>query len=358
MNPDIRSQRKAEHLEAVRTLGDAKDRSWFGDISLLPNCAPETDWNDVSLATDLCGVPLSSPIIINAMTGGTDEAEDINRRLAQAARRHGLAMAVGSETAALRDTAWAHTYTVVREENPDGVVIANVGMNSEPDLARRAVSLIGAQLLQVHWNVAQELFMAEGDRDFRGALDRLAETAGTAGVPVIAKEVGQGVAGPEAVKFVEAGVSAIDVGGRGGTNFIAVEAWRRNHLLSEQWQQWGLPTPVTLCEVLSAVGGQVDVVASGGIRDGHDIAKALALGASAVGIAGPFLRLVSQPDGDAALDAYIEELHWTLRSLLVMTGSRNWDELQRRPVVLGGRVRAWLSARGLDDFAVRLGTRA
>ncbi|SHJ96905.1 type 2 isopentenyl-diphosphate Delta-isomerase [Alicyclobacillus tolerans] len=357
VHSDIRSRRKAEHLEAVKQLGDTGGSSWFEDISLLSNCAPELAWEDVALETHLCGIRLPSPILINAMTGGTEEAYEINKKLAAAARRHGLAMAVGSETAGLSNDRWARTYTVVREENPDGVVIANVGMNTDPDVAKRAVQLIGAQLLQVHWNVAQELFMPEGDRNFHGALVRLHQTVQSVGVPVIAKEVGQGIASEQAERFVAAGVSAIDVGGRGGTNFIAVEAWRRNHLLSDQWQQWGLPTPVTLCEVLGAVGGKIDVVASGGIRNGHDIAKSISLGASAVGIAGPFLRLLSQPEGEKALDAYIEELHWTLHALLVMTGSKNWHALRQRPIVIGGRVREWLSIRGLDKWVRRLGRR-
>ncbi|MBX5436631.1 MAG: type 2 isopentenyl-diphosphate Delta-isomerase [Alicyclobacillaceae bacterium] len=350
----LRRRRKVEHLQAVRALGDNPlSTTWLEWVTLIPNCVPEMSWSEVSLETELCGIRLQSPVIINAMTGGAEQAYDVNRRLALAAKRHGLAMAVGSETAALRDPDVRRTYEVVRETYPEGVLIGNVGMGSGPAAARFAVDLINAQLLQIHFNAAQELFMAEGDRDFRGALDALRAVADSVDVPVIAKEVGQGVAAMEAERFVEAGVGAIDVGGRGGTNFVAIEAWRRGLSLAEDWQQWGISTAAAVCEVVDAVAGRADVVASGGIRTGHDVAKAMALGASAVGIAGSLLRLLDHPDGDSALDSYLEELHWTLRALLVLTGSRNWEELRSRPLVISGPLRDWLTARGRTDFLTR-----
>ncbi|MCL6547732.1 MAG: type 2 isopentenyl-diphosphate Delta-isomerase, partial [Alicyclobacillus sp.] len=276
---EVRRRRKAEHLDAVRSLSDnPQSTTWFEHVSLIPNCAPEVAWEEVSLQTELCGLTLASPIIINAMTGGAEPAYEVNRRLAMAAKRHGLAMAVGSETAALKDPSMAYTYQVVREVYPEGVLIGNVGMGADLASARFAVDLIGAQILQVHWNAAQELFMEEGDRDFRGALARLQEVAQGVGVPVIAKEVGQGVCAEAAVRFADAGVRAVDVGGRGGTNFVAVEAWRRGLALADSWQQWGISTAAALCEVVDAVGTRVDVIASGGIRSGHDVVKAMALG--------------------------------------------------------------------------------
>lgn len=353
-SPDAaRQRRKAEHLSAVRSLGDVGPAAGFGDVQLLPDCAPELDWDDVDLATSLAGVPLASPVVINAMTGGAAESGEVNRRLAWAARRHGLAMAVGSEKAALRDAAVAGTYSVVRRVHPEGVRIANVGMGSSAAEARAAVELIGARLLQVHFNAGQELFMTEGDRRFRGALAALGEVCGGAGVPVIAKEVGQGVAASEAERFVAAGAAAVDVGGRGGTNFLAVEAWRRGAQLAPGWEIWGIPTAAAVCEAVGVLRGRADVVASGGLRTGHDVAKAMALGASACGIAGPLLRLLAEPEGDAALDAFLAEVHWTLRAVLLLTGSRNWAELRRRPLVVTGGLRAWLQARGLEDVLRR-----
>ncbi|MDI3299554.1 MAG: type 2 isopentenyl-diphosphate Delta-isomerase [Bacillota bacterium] len=349
----LRQRRKVEHLEAARALGDTGARPGFDDVQLLPDCVPEVDWEEVELGTTLCGVALASPLIINAMTGGAPESGEINRRLAEAARRHGLAMAVGSEKAALRDRAVADTYAVARRANPGGVLIANVGMGTRAAEARAAVELIDAQLLQVHFNAGQELFMAEGERRFRGALEAFHEVCAGAGVPVIAKEVGQGIAAPEAERLVALGAAGVDVGGRGGTNFLAVESWRRGMKLPAGWESWGIPTAAALCEVVDAVGDRADVVASGGIRSGLEVAKAMALGAAAVGVAAPFVRLLATPDGDAAVDAYIEEIHWSLRAALVLTGSRNWAELRRRPVVITGALREWLSARGRETFLGR-----
>ncbi|WP_067933778.1 type 2 isopentenyl-diphosphate Delta-isomerase [Alicyclobacillus kakegawensis] len=356
-----RRRRKAEHLAAVREIGDnAYSTTWLEDLHLIPDCMPELAWDEVSLHTQLCGVALASPIVINAMTGGAPESYEVNRRLAMVAKKHHLAMAVGSETSALRDPDMAYTYEVIREVNPDGVVIANVGMGCTAEDAKRAVDLVGANLLQVHWNVAQELFMAEGDRDFHGAPDALAQVVAEIDVPVIAKEVGQGIAAEQARRFVQLGVDGIDVGGVGGTNFMAVEAHRRGWQLAASWHQWGLTTAASLCEVVGTVGDKVDVVASGGIRTAHDIVKSMAVGASAVGIAGEFLRRVSGADERAALDAvdhYVEELHWSLRTLLILTGSRTWQDMRTRPVVVTGRLREWLEARGFADFAVGLARR-
>jgi isopentenyl-diphosphate delta-isomerase len=353
----IRRRRKQEHLDGVRALTDHQDGAWFDDVRFIPNCAPETNWDDVSIATALCGLSLPSPIIINAMTGGTAEAYEINRRLARVAKKYGIAMAVGSETAALRDPAMRHTYQVVREVYPDGVLLANVGMGTSPQDAAQAINLIGAQILQVHWNTAQEIFMREGDRQFVGALDQLAAVIQSVAVPVMAKEVGQGMAREEIGRFVSAGVHAIDVGGLGGTNFMAVEAWRQGRRLDHEWLSWGIPTAASLCEALTAVPDGIAVVASGGMRSGHDIAKALALGAQAVGIAGPALKLISQPDGEGQLDQFLADLEWTLKAILVLSGCRNWDQLRRRPLLVTGRLREWLQLRGLGSWLHRLARR-
>ncbi len=350
-----RQRRKLEHIQAVSTLPD-QGGTGFEDVRLVPVSASECDFDEVSVDVDFLGCRMAFPMIINAMTGGTVESGQINRRLAAFAARHGLAMAVGSETTALRDRKTAPSYTVVREQNPDGVLIANVGMGTRGDVAREAVGLIDADLLQVHWNTAQELFMPEGDRKFSGLLARLEDVCQAVDVPVIAKEVGQGMSGDAAQVFLAHGARAIDIGGRGGTNFIAVEAWRRGMALDEEWAAWGIPTVTSLIEVTSAVDGRVPVVASGGIRTGHDVAKSIALGAQVVGVAGPLLRL-AKSDDEAALDRWFEQVAWTLRAIMVLTGCRRLTDLRSRPAVVGGITRQWLAARGygprLDAMAER-----
>ncbi len=350
-----RQRRKLEHIQAVSTLPD-QGGTGLEDVHLVPVSASECDFDDVSVAVDFLGYRLAFPMIINAMTGGTIESGRINCRLAAFAARHGLAMAVGSETAALRDPGTAPSYTVVREKNPDGVIIANVGMGTGGDWAREAIELIDADLLQVHWNTAQELFMPEGDRRFSGLLARLHDVCQAVDVPVIAKEVGQGMGGDAARDFLAHGARAIDVGGLGGTNFIAVEAWRRGVTLDEEWAAWGIPTAASVVEVTAAVDGRVPVVASGGIRTGHDLAKCIALGAQTVGVAGPLLRL-AMSDDEAALDRWFEHMAWTLRAIMVLMGARTLSDLRGSPAVVGGVTRQWLVARGyrarLEAMAAR-----
>jgi len=361
--PDVaRQRRKLEHIAGVMAQSDTRRAAGFADVSLLPCALPDVAWDSIDLRTSVCGCALQSPIVINAMTGGAPETRAINRELAQAARRHGLAMAVGSQTAALHDPAVAATYQVVRDECPNGVVIANVGMGTPAQDAQQAIDMIAADLLQVHLNVAQELFMPEGDRDFSHALEALGETARTVTVPVIAKEVGQGIVGSTALQAVAAGVRAIDVGGHGGTSFVEVESRRAGRQLSREWAAWGASTAFALCDCAAlrcaANDDQAldfDLIASGGIRTGHDVAKALALGAGAVGIAGPFLRAALSADPQAALDALIEDLHWSLRALCVLTGASSVAGLSRQPVLITGPLRELLHARGHEEWMLQLG---
>ncbi len=351
-----RERRKHEHIAAVNALAD-QGASGFEDVTLLPESASEIDVDGISLTTELLGCEINSPVLVNAMTGGTDESRRINGLLAEFAARHGLAMAVGSQTAALKDPSVVDTYTIVREKNPSGVIIANVGMGADVKAAQTAVDLIDADMLQVHWNTAQELFMAEGDRHFRGMLDGLKQVANSIHVPTIAKEVGQGMTGPAALRFVECGVHAVDIGGAGGTSFIAIESWRRGMDIERDWQTWGIPTASSLGEVCDSVGSLAEIVASGGIRNGHDVAKALAMGATAVGIAGSIMRLATQEEPERRLDSWLENVHWTLKTIMVLTGARTVNELRERPVMISGPTRNWLDARGHEEYRLVLARR-
>ena len=351
-----RERRKHEHIAAVRALAD-QGASGFQDVALLPVSASEVDLDEVTLDTSLLGRAVSSPILVNAMTGGTDEAREINRRLASFAARHGLAMAVGSQTAALKDPSVSDTYTVTRRVNPSGVLIANVPMGASLRTAQMAVDLIEADLVQVHWNTAQELFMLEGDRQFRGMLAKLEEVASGVSVPVIAKEVGQGMTGTAARRFANCGVGGIDIGGVGGTNFVLIEAWRRGMEIDDEWKHWGIPTAASLGEVAGSVGSSVDIIASGGIRSGHDVAKALAMGATAVGVAGSLLRLVTQDNPDQRLEEWLAYIHGTLKMIMVLTGARTVAEMCARPVLILGRTREWLDARGYEEYCRSLAVR-
>ncbi|HHY37145.1 MAG TPA: type 2 isopentenyl-diphosphate Delta-isomerase [Firmicutes bacterium] len=354
-NPSLRSARKLDHIKYALNLPPGPGTSGFADVHLIHRCLPELAWEEVETTTSLLGLSLSAPIIINAMTGGARDVTEINAALARVAAATGVGLAVGSQRAALEDPLLEETYRIVRKENPRGVILANVSAATRPEDARRAVEMIAADLLQVHLNPAQELVMPEGERDFRGLGDNIGAIVAAVPVPVIVKEVGCGIAAEDALALVETGCKGIDIGGRGGTNFIAIEQARRQGSLGQGLVEWGIPTAVSLVEVAACLKNRdVILIASGGLKSSTDIAKALALGARAVGIAGHFLRLLVQ-EGEERLREEILVLIKELKMLLLLTGKRTPAALAGAPVVVTGATAAWLKARGIsvEDLASR-----
>ncbi|MDK2784367.1 MAG: isopentenyl-diphosphate Delta-isomerase [Bacillota bacterium] len=328
----LRAQRKNEHLRLVLSLTDGPGKTGFEDVLLLPEAVPDLAFLAIDLSTDFCGLELPFPILINALTGGTAEAARINARLAQVAKETGLPMAVGSQKIALEEPGLAYTFTIVRRINPEGVILANLSAASSPDEARRAVEMLAAQGLQLHLNAAQELTMPEGDRAFFWS-DKIAAIVQSVPVPVIAKEVGSGLTGETAQRLLALGVRGLDLGGKGGTNFIAVEEARRGRK-SLAFLNWGLPTAWSLLDILAACP-EAEVCASGGLRTGLDMAKALALGARLCGVAAPLLRAVVSGGVKAGV-ALVERWKEELRFALALTGAKNLSELRRAPVILKG----------------------
>ncbi len=256
-------------------------------------------------------------------------------------------MAVGSQYAALKNPAVRESYTVVRKNNPDGLLWANLGAHASPDDARRAVEMIGAGAIQIHLNIAQELVMAEGDRDFRGYLDNIAAIAAASKVPVIAKEVGCGIAREQAAALSEAGVKAIDVGGAGGTNFTAIEATRSGVAAGRELLGWGIPTAISAAEVASVLRPGVDLIVSGGVRSPLEAVTALALGGRAVAVAGPLVKLLLK-EGLSAAESWIADFLTGIRRFMLLVGARRTTDLTRVPLVITGASRDWLEARGID----------
>lgn len=338
-----RQARKLEHLwHAARTeLANAD----FGDIHLVNNCLPELDLAQLDLSSEIAGIRLKSPFFINAITGGVEDAQTVNRQLAEAARECGLAMAVGSQMAALEDPDYENTFRVVRDIYPDGIIFANIGAYATAGQALRAVDMVEANALQIHLNVPQELMMAEGDTDFRGYTRNIEQIVSKVPVPVIVKEVGFGMAKEQARILAEIGVAAIDVSGRGGTNFIQIERRRAHHKMAEDLLDWGIPTALAIMEALSGAPG-LDIIASGGLNTGLLAAKALALGACAVGIAGLAVKVLLS-EGVEELVYRFRRLEQELKTVMVMTGARAVQELHRVPVVVTGMTRQWMESRDL-----------
>ncbi len=348
-----RRQRKDQHLAYASNVypGEAD----FSEVELVHNCLPETEWSEVQLRTSLAGMSLPSPLFINAITGGTEEALRVNRSLARVARKGGFAMAVGSQKVGLGDPEAASSFEVVRRFNPAGVIWANLGYYADVETARRAIDMIGADGIQIHLNIPQELAMGEGDTSFKGILEGISELCRDLKVPVMVKEVGFGLSQEQSRLLQEAGVKALDVGGRGGTNFLQVENWRHKGNFKLPFQEWGIPTPISLIETLSAVNGKVDVMSSGGIHGSLEIGKSLALGAKTVGIAGMALRILEKY-GEKALFLRLKRLERELRTIMLMTGSADLQKFSRSPVVVTGYTAEWLRRRGIDvDVLARQG---
>lgn len=309
---------------------------------------PELALEQIDLRTSIAGIPLRSPVLINAMTGGAPGVETINRDLAAVARELGLAMALGSQTAGIKEPAVARSYAVVREVNPDGVIIANLSAEATVEKARTAIDMVGANLLQIHLNAPQELVMPEGDRDFRGMLANIGRLVAALPVPVLVKECGFGMSSETVRRLYDAGVRAVDISGRGGTNFAWIEAQRRpDPDIDPGLQQWGIPTACALAEAASLGLADLDIVASGGITWGSDAAKALALGARAVGVAGAVLRR-HQAGGIDAARAYLKALLGDLACATLLCGAPDLHGLQRRPLVITGETGQWCRLRGVD----------
>lgn len=349
-----RSTRKLDHIRHALSTNEPGYTS-FDEVSFVPNGLPNTSYSDVSLQTDMASFRLSSPIMINAMTGGAEATTAINQKLAIIARERNLAIAVGSQMAALRDSAFENSYRIVRKEHPHGIVFANVGAEATIEQAQAAVDMLEADGLQIHLNVMQELLMPEGDRDFRGYLENIAAIREQLGVPVMVKEVGFGMARETMQKLMEAGISFLDVGGKGGTNFAKVENMRNAHPLP-MFEEWGLTTVESLLEAQDFPHAGVSIMATGGIRHGLDAVKALALGASAVGIAGAMLRLVRTSSLEECLKA-VDEWHHQLRVGMTALGVQNVRDCKRVPVMIVGTTaqRARLRGINLETIARRDG---
>lgn len=299
---------------------------------------PEIDLRQVDSTVQLFGKTVSAPILISSMTGGTEMAAKINRNLAEAAQQHGIAMGLGSQRAAIENADLAASYQV-RKLAPDILLFANIGavqFNYGYGLpeCERAVDMVGADALILHFNVLQEAVQPEGDVNFAGLLNKVEQVCKAISVPVIAKEVGWGFSEKNVRDLANAGVSAIDVAGSGGTSWSEVEYHRAptafHARVAASFANWGIPTADA---ILYAVAGAPDlpVIASGGLRDGIDIAKCVALGATLGGLAGPFLK--TGDDSVEAVDQLIRELTAQFRIAMLCSGVQTIAELRNTPLL-------------------------
>ena len=318
----------------------------FEEVELLHNALPDLSVDDLDVGTQFLGKRLRAPFVITGMTGGTEEAFAVNRDLALIAERYGIAFGLGSQRVMQRDPGTAWTFAL-REFAPTTPLLANIGINQAAGQPTRdlqdLVARVDADALCVHLNPAQELIQAEGDRDFRAGRETLRRLCAELSVPVIVKETGCGISRRVGDSLRRVGVRHVDVSGAGGTSWIRVESLRgkgERRRLGEEFATWGIPTAASLV-MLRGCG--LDLIASGGVRNGLEIAKSIALGARLCGAALPVYRAYRAGGAEGAM-SFIDELMNGLRTAMLLTGSRTLADLERQPVVLGERLKEWVSA--------------
>lgn len=350
-------KRKADHIKiCLNEKAQAKKATTgFENIHFVHKALPEVNKKKINLSTYFLGHKFSAPLMVGAMTGGTEEAEKINANIAQAVEKLGLGMGVGSQRAALEDAELVKTFSVARKKAPNAFLVANIGgvqlvHGYGVKEVKKTVEMIDADAVAIHLNALQEAVQPEGQTDFEGILAKIGEITDKLDKPVIVKETGSGIAAAEAKKLEAAGVKAIDVGGVGGTSFAAVEYYRAQtkekgaRVLGEVFWDWGIPTAASIAEITQT--SKMSVIGSGGIRDGTDVAKALALGASLTSVTQPVLQAaVESADAtESVLSLLIEEL----KNVMFLVGAENVQKLAAVPLVITGKTSKWLKTRGFD----------
>jgi isopentenyl-diphosphate delta-isomerase len=340
ISPSQTETRKADHLRICleedvqfRETTSGLDRYRFTHC-----CLPEIDRTSIDLTSIFLGKRLGAPLLISSMTGGTELAQTINYRLADVAQKYKLAMGVGSQRIAIENPQLGATFAV-RDRAPDILLFANIGAvqlnyNFGLEQCQRIIDLLEADALILHLNPLQECVQTEGDTNFKGLLDKIAKLCGELAVPVIAKEVGNGISAAMAKKLLAAGVAAIDVAGAGGTSWAKIEGERakdaKQRRLGATFADWGIPTAECIVGVRK-VSSEVPLIASGGLQNGLDAAKALALGADVAGLARPFLQAAAQ--SVSALEMLVEVLIAEIATAMFCTGCANLYELKHSGVL-------------------------
>lgn len=352
---EIIKQRKREGIEIpLNNDVQAKTTSTYLEyVKLIHNALPELDYDEIDISTNFLKRKFSAPLIIDSMTGGAPEAARINGRLGELAEKYGFAMGLGSQRAGLESKQLAETYSIARKNAPSAFLIANIGgaqlaKGLTIENIKKIIDMIQADALVIHLNPLQELIQPEGEPKYKGVFSKISEISGDLDVPVIVKEVGAGISKEVAVKLEVAGVSAINVAGAGGTSWAGVEKLRaeasNNDLkthLGEIFWDWGIPTAASLIEVKKTV--KVPIIASGGLRNGMEMAKCIVLGASMCAMAYPFL--LKAAESKEQLFNFADTVIAELKSTMFLIGAMNLSVLKSSRYILTGPLADQVSNR-------------
>jgi isopentenyl-diphosphate delta-isomerase len=344
-------ERKADHLAlcAQEDVGFRATSTLLECVRLVHDALPDLTLEEVDTSLVLFGKRLRAPIVIASMTGGTEEAGRVNRELAHIAEERGYGLGLGSQRAMHVKPGVAATYRV-RDIAPKTLLLGNVGMVQaramSTDTVRALISQVGADALCVHLNPAMELVQPGGDRDFSRGLETIARLVSELGLPVVVKETGCGISPSVGQRLRQVGAKHVDVSGAGGTSWVGVETKRAGaageataQALGEALWDWGIPTAASVA--LLAPMGFDTLIATGGIATGLDVARAVALGATAAGLARPVLRALAQ-GGRAGVAAFLDRVERELRTAMLLTGNRNLAALRATPRVVVGELHAWI----------------
>jgi isopentenyl-diphosphate Delta-isomerase len=352
---EIIKQRKREGIKIpLNNDVQAKTTSTYLEyVKLIHNALPELDYDEIDISTTFLKRKFSAPIIIDSMTGGAPEAAKINGRLGELAEKYGFAMGLGSQRAGLESEQLAETYSIARKNAPSAFLIANIGgaqlaKGLTIENIKKIINMIQADALVIHLNPLQELIQPEGEPKYKGVFSKISEISGDLDLPVIVKEVGAGISKEVAVKLEVAGVSAINVAGAGGTSWAGVEKLRaeasNNDLkthLGEMFWDWGIPTAASLVEVKKTV--KVPIIASGGLRNGMEMAKCIVLGASMCAMAYPFL--LKAAESKEQLFNFADTVIAELKSTMFLIGAMNLSVLKSSRYILTGPLADQVSNR-------------
>ncbi|RLF15284.1 MAG: type 2 isopentenyl-diphosphate Delta-isomerase [Thermoprotei archaeon] len=334
-------RRKEEHVEIALREDVRADHNFWDDVRLYHNALPEMDIDDVDTSMTLLGKELDLPLIISGMTGGYRGGKKINETLAKVAENYQIGMGVGSQRSALENRKLEDTYSVIKDFDIP-LKIANIGASQIARWSRkellenveRMIGMIDADALAICLNLLQEVIQPEGEAHAKGCIKSMEIISDEFDVPIIAKETGAGISGEVAKRLIKVGISAIDIGGYGGTNFAAIEYHRAKRMknwlyerLGKTFWEWGIPAPISLMEVSDAVRGKVEIIASGGIRNGLDIARSIALGADCAGMA--YILLKKAVEGLDPAMREMEAIKHELRTAMFLTGSKEIEDLKR-----------------------------
>ncbi len=338
--------KKDDHVNLAMEFHHEEKISDFDNLKFVHNSFSEIDLAKVDTSTSLAGYKIDSPFFINAMTGGSLKTKEINRKLSQLARALEIPMASGSLSVAVKDQELAHSFKVIREENPKGIIMANLGAEHSLENAKKAIDILEADILQIHVNTAQELVMPEGDRNFSRWLSSIEKLVNGLDLPIIVKEVGFGMSRETLERLESIGVKIVDLGGYGGTNFAKIENFRRDEREYNYLEDFGQSTVISLLEAQEFMQS-MEIIATGGIRNPLDIVKSLSLGASSVGVAGSILDMVVNYDLERSIEI-LEKWKYEIKVILTLLGKEGLEDLKTSDLIIKGSPKEWCEIRGID----------